>query len=159
MAGMDICAGKHRGKAAAAFVVALLSCLVLAACAGGGAASGNERGISYDGELVVELVDNEMGGVVVRFTNTDENYSNVFIVRRVEFDGVAALVEDERVTSSASNGGDGFFIDLAPGDAVDAEYFLDGQPVSSVVLLTSETLYVEGGTPYQYDDLRLEAHA
>lgn len=82
-----------------------------------------------------------------------------FIVRRVEFDGYAALVEDERVTASTNRGEDGFFIDLRPGDSADVTFYLDGKTCTSVVLLNSETLYVEGGTPYQYDDLRLEAHA
>ena len=136
--------------------------LLLTGCGGGGAASGNERGISYDGELKVDLVENELDGVTVRFTNTDEKMSNIFIVRRVEFDGYAALVEDDRVTSTVNSnkdGEDGFFFDLAPGESVDATYYLDKQTCVSLVLLCSETLYVEGGTPYQYDDLRLEAHA
>ena len=142
------------------FTLLMVACLAgLTGCGGGGLASGNERGISYDGELKVELVEKEIGGVAIRFTNTDKTMSNIFIVRRVEFDGVAALVEDERVTSESTADGDGFFIDLAPGESAEAIYYLDGQVCTSVVLLTSETLYVEGGTPYQYDDLRLEAHA
>ena len=140
----------------------LVALLALAACGGKGAASGNERGITYDGELKVELVETELGGVTVRFTNVDEKMSNIFIVRRVEFDGYAALVEDERVTSAINKGEegeDGFFFDLAPGESVDATYYLDRQTCVAIVLLCSETLYVEGGTPYQYDDLRLEAHS
>lgn len=147
------------------FVVMASLCvalLVLVGCGGGGLASGDERGITYDGELAVELVENELEGVTVRFTNNDEKMSNIFIVRRVEFDGYAALVEDDRVTSSINageDGEDGFFVDLAPGESVDTTYYLDGHTCVSVVLLASETLYVEGGTPYQYDDLRLEAHS
>lgn len=145
-----------------AMLLAMACAVFLAACSAGGAASGSERGISYDGELKVELVENELDGVTVRFTNTDDKMSNIFIVRRVEFDGYAALVEDERVTSSVNSnkeGEDGFFFDLEPGASVDATYYLDKQTCISLVLLCSETLYVEGGTPYQYDDLRLEAHA
>ena len=142
--------------------VLLTALLALSACARGGAASGNERGVSYDGELKVELVENELEGVTVRFTNTDDKYSNIFIVRRVEFDGYSALVEDERVTSTVNKGADGedgFFFDLDPGESIDATYYLDGHTCVAIVLLSSETLYVEGGTPYQYDDLRLEAHS
>ncbi len=149
-------------RLAALVLLVLLLALAMAGCAGGGAASGNERGISYDGELKVELVENELDGVTVRFTNVDEKMSNIFIVRRVEFDGYAALVEDDRVTSTVNSnkeGEDGFFFDLAPGESVDATYYLDKQTCVSLVLLCSETLYVEGGTPYQYDDLHLEAHA
>ena len=145
------------------FVAVLLAALLaLTACGGKGAASGNERGIRYDGELKVELIENELEGVTVRFTNTDDKYSNIFIVRRVEFDGYSALVEDERVTSTINKGADGedgFFFDLDPGESVDATYYLDGHTCVALVLLSSETLYVEGGTPYQYDDLRLEAHS
>ena len=152
----------HRVRNTSIVALLLVVLLALAACDGKGAASGGERGITYDGELKAELVETELGGVTVRFTNTDDKYSNIFIVRRVEFDGYAALVEDERVTSAINkdeDGEDGFFFDLGPGESVDATYYLDGQTCVAIVLLSSETLYVEGGTPYQYDDLRLEAHS
>lgn len=148
----------RRLTALAALFVLVAAILLLSAC-GGGVASGDERGLEYNGELKAELIDSATDHVSIRLTNEDPQFSSVFIVRRVEFDGYAALVEDERVTSKASTGEDGFFIDLPPGASADVDFFLDGKPCTSVVLLNSETLYVEGGTPYQYDDLRLEAHA
>ena len=133
--------------------------VLLGGCLGGGAASGDARGIEYNGELKAELVENELDGVTVRFTNTDDKLSNVFIVRRVEFDGYACVVEDDRVSATSTIGDDGFFIDLQPGSSADATFYLDGKTCTSVVLLCSETLYAQDGTSYQYDDLRLEAHA